>query len=183
MGSANEYEQHYEIGREHKGLSLFDFLDAVVGPVDRKRVSSAARDKHLRLNGEPVSPGATLRVGDLVERIFDVTKHCQARVHLVHHAMKVDALLCGDFQCLEEEIHQKCLAAAYATPDIQASNSFVLLLTKTRKQAFGSLIDRHQLLRDVLEQRHHFFLRGIAHVALAFQTVFPSLSNTQNYPL
>ena len=96
MSSANEYEQHYEISREHKGLSLFDFLDAVAGPVDRKRVSSAARDKRLRLNGEPVSPGATLRVGDLVELGVPVETLARTQPPLVGILHVDDTLVVAD---------------------------------------------------------------------------------------
>jgi 23S rRNA-/tRNA-specific pseudouridylate synthase len=66
MSTRTDDEQHYEVSREHKGFSLFEFLDAVAGPVDRKRVTSAARERQLLLNGEPAGPGATLREGDLI---------------------------------------------------------------------------------------------------------------------
>jgi 23S rRNA pseudouridine1911/1915/1917 synthase len=59
--------RRFEVGREHKGLSLFDFLDAVAGPLDRKRLLASARAGSIRLNGEVVAAGATLRAGDSVE--------------------------------------------------------------------------------------------------------------------
>jgi len=62
-----EHEQHFEVNRQHKGLSLSDFLDAVAGPLDRKLVVSAARSRQLLLNGEPAGAGATVMPGDLVE--------------------------------------------------------------------------------------------------------------------
>ncbi|MHC5210768.1 MAG: RluA family pseudouridine synthase [Planctomycetota bacterium] len=67
MTTARDADQSYEISREHKGLSLFDYLDAVVGPLDRKRVAAAAHEKQIRVNGEAAVPGVTLRAGDLVE--------------------------------------------------------------------------------------------------------------------
>lgn len=62
-----EHEQHFEVDRQHKGLSLSDFLDAVAGPLDRKLVVSAGRRQKLLLNGEPAGAGATVMPGDLVE--------------------------------------------------------------------------------------------------------------------
>ena len=46
--------RRWEIGREHRGLSIHDFLDAVAGPVDRKRLFAAARatvDRRLAHGG------------------------------------------------------------------------------------------------------------------------------------
>jgi len=63
----DEHEQQFEVSRQHKGLSLSDFLDAVAGPLDRKLVVSAARSRQLLLNGEPAGAGATVMPGDLVE--------------------------------------------------------------------------------------------------------------------
>jgi 23S rRNA pseudouridine1911/1915/1917 synthase len=59
--------RRYEVGREHKGLSLFDFLDAVAGPLDRKKLLASARAGHIRLNAEVAGTGDTLRAGDSVE--------------------------------------------------------------------------------------------------------------------
>ncbi len=67
----DELAQHFEVCREHKGLSLFDFLDAVAGPLDRKRMLAATRQGQVRLNGQPVSASTTLRLGDLVELLLD----------------------------------------------------------------------------------------------------------------
>jgi 23S rRNA-/tRNA-specific pseudouridylate synthase len=61
------HEHAFEVDREHKGLSLFDFLDAVAGPLDRKALVSAARARLVLLNGEPTAAGSTLREGDLVQ--------------------------------------------------------------------------------------------------------------------
>jgi tRNA pseudouridine32 synthase/23S rRNA pseudouridine746 synthase len=66
--------QLFEVGREHKGLSLFDFLDAVAGPLDRKLLLSRVREQAVLLNGVPTSMGATLRVGDLVELELPATE-------------------------------------------------------------------------------------------------------------
>jgi 23S rRNA pseudouridine1911/1915/1917 synthase len=66
-GEAPDPEQLFEVDRQHKGLSLFDFLDAVAGPLDRKALMSAARERHVLLNGEPATAGSTLREGDLVQ--------------------------------------------------------------------------------------------------------------------
>jgi len=47
-----------------------EFLDALVGPVDRRAVLSAARAAQLLLNGDPVSPSTTLRLGDYVDLLL-----------------------------------------------------------------------------------------------------------------
>lgn len=60
-------EQRFEVGREHHRLSLFDVLDALAGPLDRKAVRTAARERRVLLNAEPVSVSQTVRSGDLVE--------------------------------------------------------------------------------------------------------------------
>jgi 23S rRNA-/tRNA-specific pseudouridylate synthase len=60
------HEHAFEVDREHRGLSLFDFLDAVAGPLDRKALVSAARARLVLLNGEPAPAGSTVREGDLV---------------------------------------------------------------------------------------------------------------------
>jgi len=66
-GEGPDPEQMFEVDRQHKGLSLFDFLDAVAGPLDRKALVSAARARQVLLNGEPALAGCTLREGDLVQ--------------------------------------------------------------------------------------------------------------------
>lgn len=65
--TAREDDQHFEISREHKGFSVYDYLDAVIGPLDRKRVAEAAHAGRLLVNGEPSVPGTSLRAGDLVQ--------------------------------------------------------------------------------------------------------------------
>ncbi len=57
----------FEVAREHKGLSVFDFLDAVCGPIDRKTLVSAAHRGRVRVNGEATAAGTTLSQGDSVE--------------------------------------------------------------------------------------------------------------------
>jgi len=67
-------EHHFEIGRDHHGVSLFDFLDSAVGPVDRQAVQRAARAAELILNGEPAGPSVTLRLGDLLDLLVPVSE-------------------------------------------------------------------------------------------------------------
>jgi len=59
-----ESEHRWEIGREHRGRSLYEALDALVGPIDRKALAGALRHELVRLNGVPVPLGTTLRLGD-----------------------------------------------------------------------------------------------------------------------
>lgn len=56
-----------EVGRDHKGQSVLDFLDAAIGPVDRRAVIRAARAESILLNHKAVGPSATLRLGDVLE--------------------------------------------------------------------------------------------------------------------
>jgi 23S rRNA-/tRNA-specific pseudouridylate synthase len=65
------FDEHaYDVDRQHRGLSLFDFLDAVTGPLDRKALLAAARAGRILLNGEPVLAGHTVREGDLVKLVL-----------------------------------------------------------------------------------------------------------------
>jgi 23S rRNA-/tRNA-specific pseudouridylate synthase len=61
------HEHAFDVDRQHRGLSLFDFLDAVTGPLDRKALLAAARAGQILLNGEPALVGHTMREGDLVQ--------------------------------------------------------------------------------------------------------------------
>ncbi len=90
--NADADRQHYEVGREHKGLSLFEFLDAVAGPLDRKRLLACARQQALLLNGEPTVAGATLRIGDRVELALppeEVVRHVVGPLELLHRGPQV----------------------------------------------------------------------------------------------
>ena len=62
--------QTLEVSREHHGTSLFDFLDAILGPLDRPAVRLAADSKLVLLNGEPGGPSVTLKSGDQVELLL-----------------------------------------------------------------------------------------------------------------
>jgi hypothetical protein len=53
---------------------------------------------------------------NFVERIFCVSDSRQSRVHLAHHAVKVNALLVSNIQGVEEEIQQEGLATPDAAP-------------------------------------------------------------------
>ena len=59
-------DQSYEVQREHHRRSLFDMLDALHGPLDRRAVQRLAAAGGVELNGEPVGPSVTLRTGDVV---------------------------------------------------------------------------------------------------------------------
>jgi len=60
-----------EVGRQHHGVSLYDFLDAQLGPLDRPAVRKAAESRLLLLNGEPGGPSVTLKVGDQIELLVE----------------------------------------------------------------------------------------------------------------
>jgi 23S rRNA pseudouridine1911/1915/1917 synthase len=76
----------HEVGREHHRLSLFDFLDALCGPIDRKLLNAAAKDGLLKLNDEPAGPAVTLRTGDSVTLslpLADLARKPDFRVELL----------------------------------------------------------------------------------------------------
>jgi 23S rRNA pseudouridine1911/1915/1917 synthase len=58
------------VGREHHGASLFVFLDATIGPLDRPAVRMAAESRQILLNGELGGPSVTLKSGDQVELLL-----------------------------------------------------------------------------------------------------------------
>jgi 23S rRNA-/tRNA-specific pseudouridylate synthase len=60
-------EHVLEVNRDRKGLSLFDFVDAEIGPLDRKALQAAAHQGRVLVNGEPAATGLTLREGDVVQ--------------------------------------------------------------------------------------------------------------------
>ncbi len=93
--SETQIEWSEEVAREHKGLSVRDFLDAMVGPIDRRAVITAARSGALLLNGERVGPSQTLRPGDLVQLTIpteDLGRQASDAVRLLHLA---DELVVG----------------------------------------------------------------------------------------
>lgn len=59
--------QTFEVQREHHRRSLFEMLDALAGPLDRRAVQQLAAAGGVRLNDDPVGPSVTLRTGDVVE--------------------------------------------------------------------------------------------------------------------
>ena len=88
--------RRWEVGREHKGLSLLDFLDGVAGPVDRSRLQATARKGGLLLNGAPASPGNALRVGDIVELDTDPAQLSRPPVRQVPVLHEANGLLVAD---------------------------------------------------------------------------------------
>ncbi len=55
-----------EIRPSHKGLSVFHYLDGLVGGADRQLVRRACRDGLICVHGEQVPPTHTLRSGDVI---------------------------------------------------------------------------------------------------------------------
>ncbi len=96
LPAEDENDHGFEIGREHKGLSLFDFLDAMVGPLDRKAVGRATRDGHVTLNGDPTGPTATLTQGDLVELTVPAEELARTRSSHVPLLHRSETLVVGD---------------------------------------------------------------------------------------
>lgn len=92
----DDNEQVYEVGREHKGLSLLDFLEACAGPFDHRLLMSALREGHVLLNGVAQRSGATLRLGDQVQLTRPVDQLESRRRHPVTILHEDDELLVAD---------------------------------------------------------------------------------------
>ncbi len=60
-------EHVLQVDRDRKGLSVFDFLDAEIGPLDRKALHVAAHEGRVLVNGAAAGVGVTLREGDVVQ--------------------------------------------------------------------------------------------------------------------
>lgn len=96
-GSERDAERrHFEVGREHKGLSVLDLLDGECGPIDRSRLAAATRAGLILLNGEPITAGATLKLGDLIELKLapaELQRRSTASLKILHQD---DELVVGD---------------------------------------------------------------------------------------
>src|SRR4051812_19450075 len=53
---------------------------------------------------------------------FTLMQYFELGVHVMHEAVEVSSTALGEGQALVEEVHHPGLAAAYAAPEIQASN-------------------------------------------------------------
>lgn len=88
--------RHFEVGREHKGLSVLDLLDGECGPIDRSRVAAATHAGQILLNGQPIAAGATLKLGDLIELKLspdELQRRSTASLPILHQD---DELVVGD---------------------------------------------------------------------------------------
>lgn len=77
-----------EIRPSLKGLSVFQYLDGLVGSADRRSVRTACRDGHVLVNGVPVAPTHTLRNGDVVALSIEpetLKRSTAGTVALLHH--------------------------------------------------------------------------------------------------
>lgn len=78
-----------EIRPSHKGLTVFQYLDGLVGQADKRRVRAACRNVDVLVNGEPVAPTHSLRTADVVELKIEPSELRRARtldVDLLAHA-------------------------------------------------------------------------------------------------
>jgi hypothetical protein len=65
-------------------------------------------------------PGVTRNIGcDSVQRVLNALKALKASMDVMHHAMEVDAPFPLHGERVEEEVHNKGLAAADSAPDIR----------------------------------------------------------------
>jgi hypothetical protein len=103
-------------------------------------------------------------------------------MHLLHDPMKVDAALGVDCERLEEQVHEKRLAATHATPDIQTAHSLLWLVTDAT-QALQPAAPRLLVIMNAalqfLEQRKRFFLGRIPYKIVPAEIVFVRLAEVQ----
>ena len=120
-------------------------------------------------------------MGDRSQRILDITQCPEPLVHVFHDAMKVDASLRFERERLEEKVHQKSLAPAYAAPEVQAGNPgnrIPVARQELREPPFWRR-RRQQALLQIGEQLDDARLRRITHVTVLQQVLLVSVANIQ----
>ena len=157
------------------------FEQAVEQSAENHRVADVADEKFIEAQHAHI----LCKIGgDGTEWIFNVAKRIQPAMHLLHDPMKVDAALGVDRERLEEQVHEKRLAATHATPDIQPSHTGLWIVTRA-KQALQPIAPR--LLVSInaalqfLEQRDRLFLGGISHMIVPAEIIFVRLAKVQFY--
>lgn len=96
MAADSELEHRWEVGREQRGCSLYEALDAWAGPIDRKALATALRSGHVLLNGGTAPLGTTLRMGDEVALRLPVEalhRRARSEVAVLHESA---TLIVGD---------------------------------------------------------------------------------------
>jgi hypothetical protein len=102
---------------------------------------------------------------------------------LVHHAMEVNSLFRLDREALEKQVHEKGLAATYATPQVHSAYCRLTFSAVESEQgphpASPSVTFSHARLQ-VLELTDDFQLRRILDMAFAAQTVLIGIAYIQS---
>ena len=106
--------------------------------------------------------------GDRVQRILNLAERLQSIVHALHHAVEMNAALVLDRHGLEEKIHQECLAAADAAPDVQAGNRrHAIVPVSEQAQERPTAARRFELPLQVSQQIHDSLLCRVANMAVS----------------
>ena len=90
-------------------------------------------------------------------------------MYLVHHAMKVHALLCLDRKGFEEQVHEKGLSATDAAPQVHAAHGRSFLMPSTPEKCAPAAAPRSafgEAHLQILQLCNDFYLRRIHNVAL-----------------
>ncbi len=94
-------------------------------------------------------------------------------MHILHKAMKVNALLFGKRQAVIETIDQVGLATSDATPEIQTFDGPRFAGTQQRFERLNQRLvltfTFHKFVVQLLQEQHRFFLGGIWTKAVASQ--------------
>ncbi len=103
-------------------------------------------------------------------------------MHVVHHAVEVDALLPLDVEALEEQVHEEGLATTDAAPDVETAHGLVgPAAAEHLAQHAASRRLSYQTRPQVFEPRDQVELRGVLDVSLALQTLHVGLADTHDY--
>jgi hypothetical protein len=102
---------------------------------------------------------------------------------LVHHAMEVDSLFRLDREALEEQVHEKGLAATYTTPQVHSAYCRLIFSAVESEQgphpaSLSVMLSQTRL--QVFELSDDFELRRILDMAFSAQTVFIGIAYVQS---
>ena len=114
----------------------------------------------------------------LVDGVLHGAEQFQARMHVLHHAMKVNAFLPVAREALEEQVHEKGLAAADAAPYVEASYMFARCAAK-QQGAKRSRSLRGDPRLQVLEAGDKLELRRVFDMTFALEAVLVGLAYIQ----
>src|SRR5210317_2268043 len=104
------------VGRRNQDNATFE--QAIQQAAQDHRIADIADEKFVKAKYARLLGNADR---NLVERVLDETQGFHALMHVVHHAMKVDAFFLLDIEALVKQVHEERLASADATPKVEST--------------------------------------------------------------